>query len=81
MAVCIPMNLNKISLYSKCDFDTQENCMNFKLNIFILLQIDLAFDAEELISIWTLMLRNFRNKEQLMLNCIGHSARQICHCI
>ena len=42
------MYLNKISLNSKCDFDTQENCMDFKSNIFILLQIDFVFDAEEL---------------------------------
>ena len=48
MTVCIPMILNKISLHSKCDFDTQENCMNFKSNIFILLQVDFIFDAEEL---------------------------------
>ena len=48
MTVCIPMNLNKIPLCSKCDFILRGTAWTFKPNMFILLQIDFVFDAEEL---------------------------------
>ena len=48
MTVYIPMNLNKISRHSRYDFGTQENRMNFKQIIFILLQMDFVFDSDEL---------------------------------